>query len=360
MPGLIHHFYEIICWDHLLLPIIHQHDKLPNGKGGRTEECHALELLKSKYLQYSSVSIRQQCNKVICQNIVSAVCQIVSMRLLDTQHSHNDCEGNWRPTEHILPKKQLLDEAAEKANYWPKQYLDKRHNHVNNQLTASIGALHPALWKTVRWGQIWFDTSKIQDAKLSKHKKVHVTGGRRADGHHATLSKACQHSPMQSMVTYFFFHSRSHFAIAIPPRLASFPVRVNRVYSKVTPGTISSLLFHECTTVPWGRRSRLTMKASPPFVTLPIGCACFSTRSMIEMSANSLFISSSSMPPTRRTVLLLALSRRGGGWDGTGWDGLAHTWPKEELNVEAWGEKETRTSLCGWARRSRDANERTG
>lgn len=135
------------------------------------------------------------------------------------------------------------------------------------------------------------------------------------------------------MMTYFFSFTlaRSLSTVALPPRATSTPVRFNRVYSKVSLGTLSVVYsphfffylfffcFPECTN--WNHKvneadgpNRRDICILSPLLPLPSALLV----SSIEMSAcdylpvSSLFTSSSSTPPTRHTVGVFITSGVGG------------------------------------------------
>lgn len=134
----------------------------------------------------------------------------------------------------------------------------------------------------------------------------------------------------KSMMTYFF--SRSLSTVALPPRATFTPVRFNRVYSKVSLGTLSVVYsayfffffffwFPECTN--WNHKVNeadgpnrrdiciLSLCCPSPLLGWCLRLRC---QPVITSPVSSLFTSSSSMPPTRHTVVVFITSGAGG-WE---------------------------------------------
>lgn len=124
----------------------------------------------------------------------------------------------------------------------------------------------------------------------------------------ATLSTAKHLSVTQCNAWWptFLFHSSSLSTVALPPRVAPIPVRFNRVYSKVTLGTLS--VVYSPFFIPWMHKFihkvkgadcpyRLSTRIFPLYCASPLLCRCLHPESAIEMSAfdylavNSLFTS---------------------------------------------------------------------
>lgn len=164
-----------------------------------------------------------------------------------------------------------------------------------------------------------------------------------------SLSKAYKCDPMRSMMTYFL---RSPSTVAFPLRLTSSAVRFNRVYSKVTLGSLSViyfpfLLFPECMnwTIRLVEHSGHTDIVHTSLYQQPL-LPCWRFPSKTEMSVfdylavNRLLISS--LPCHQQDILfcslLYHLQRRHGWGMGTRAHTYAHVWTKQGLNFEAWGD----------------------
>lgn len=161
----------------------------------------------------------------------------------------------------------------------------------------------------------------------------------------ATLSTAKHLSVTQCNAWWptFLFHSSSLSTVALPPRVAPIPVRFNRVYSKVTLGTLS--VVYSPFFIPWMHKFvhkvkgadcpyRLSTRIFPSLLRVPFALPVSPSRVCdwdvslwLPRCQQSIHVSSS-MPPTRHTVLLFALSSRAETQVGDG-NGASHIY---ELN----------------------------
>lgn len=189
------------------------------------------------------------------------------------------------------------------------------------------------LWQESR------EWKKICKIKPPKNTSACDNGGRQTEGCHAFSVKRISMTQCKAWWPTFLFHSGSLSTVALHLGATTTPVRFNRVYSKVTAGTLSVVSF--CYLLPQCMNWSIRLMDCPCshnrgiFSLYPTPPALLVSPSLIETSAfDYLSVNASrrltSLFQCHQQDILLCSLRRDGGWES----GLAHIWTKQGLGWE--------------------------